>query len=98
MADLTVANTIRDQLGRRFAVMTGAKNWLGSDNSLSFKIGRNARGITHVRVTLRPDDLYNVEFLACRGSSVDLKTVAGGVYADRLAEVIGAHVQMEVTL
>jgi hypothetical protein len=98
MADLTVANTIRDQLGRRFAVMTGAKNWLGSDKSLSFKIGRNSMGITHVKVTLRPDDLYNVEFLACRGSSVKHKAAALGIYADRLADVIGAHVQMAVTL
>jgi hypothetical protein len=98
MTDLTVANTIKAQLGNKFAVMTGAKNWLGSDKGLSFKIGRNAKGVTHVRVTLRPDDLYNVEFMACRGSSVKSKGASMGIYAEQLAETIGAHTGMEVTL
>jgi hypothetical protein len=39
--DLTVANEIRNQLGgNRFAVMTGAHNFIGDANSLSFKLGR----------------------------------------------------------
>lgn len=83
--DLTVANTIREQLGgKRFDLMTGAKNFTGSDRALSFQIGRNAHGVTHVRVELNGRDLYDVKFFAVRGTSVKPKGEANDVYAEQL--------------
>lgn len=67
MADLAIAKTILEQLGgRRFTVMTGAKNFLGSEEekSLSFTLPRNFAkdGINRVKITLDPTDTYTVEF------------------------------------
>lgn len=76
--NVQVAEIIRAQLGgNRFAVMTGAKNWIALSNGrggVSFKIGKNARGVTHVRIVLGDDDLYSLEFLKCRG--VEIKTIS----------------------
>ena len=85
---MTTANTILDQLGgRRFIVMTGARNLVGGVNSLSMKIGRNEKKVTHVRITLNHLDLYDMEFLSIR--NLDVKTVdtASGIYADDLQRV-----------
>ncbi|HEX8551797.1 MAG TPA: hypothetical protein VF681_09605 [Abditibacteriaceae bacterium] len=97
-ASLTVANTIRQQLGNRFVVMTGACNWLGDARSLSFKIGRNSRGVTHVRVTLNDADLYDIEFIKARAGESNVICEAGDVYAEDLAENIGCNTRMAVTL
>ena len=87
MSNLQTANTILAQLGgKRFVVMTGAKNFVGSADSLGFSLpARFAKGgINKVRVTLTPDDLYTVEFFKLRG--VDIRVIAQveGIYADQL--------------
>ena len=42
MTDMTVARSILDQLGgARFVAMTGARDFVGSADSLTFKIGVN---------------------------------------------------------
>ena len=63
MADLTVAKTILQQLGgEHFVAMTGAKNFVGTEDSLTFEVGSNPKHVSHVRVTQTPDDLYAVTF------------------------------------
>ena len=63
MADLTAAKTILEQLGGEFFVaMTGAKNLVGTEDSLTFEVGRNPKHVSHVRVTQTPGDLYAVTF------------------------------------
>lgn len=64
-----VAKTIIDQLGgQRFAAMTGAKGWTAlqvneqQDGGVQFRIGRNAKSIHWVRVTLTYADTYTMEF------------------------------------
>lgn len=92
--DLTVANTIRDQLGgNRFTAMTGAKMFVGDTRSLSFQIGRNPKGVTHVKITLDADDTYTVEFFKFNRRSFELKTLASVsmVCADSLCSVFTAH-------
>jgi hypothetical protein len=85
MSDMTVAQTILEQLGgRRFIVMTGAKNFIGSHDHLSFRIGRNCHAITHVKITLTPWDLYDMTFHRLRGTDLKLVTEYDGVYADDL--------------
>lgn len=83
-----IAKTILEQLGgNRFVVMTGSKNFLGRPDGLSFKVGSNAKRVTHVRATLTPLDLYDVEFLNIRGTKISNFTPAIGVYADQLCKI-----------
>jgi hypothetical protein len=63
MTDMTVARSILDQLGgERFVAMTGARDFVGGADSLTFKIGVNPKRVSQVRVTLTPADLYSVTF------------------------------------
>lgn len=89
MTDMTVANTILQQLGgNRFAMMTGAKQFVGSADALLFAIGKGAKDkINKVRVTLTPDDLYTVEFFYIRGVNVKTVEKVEGVYNDMLQEI-----------
>jgi len=86
---MTVANTIKDQLGFRALWMIGAKRLSGDEKSLTFAIGRNAKAVTHVRITLTPLDLYDVEFLWCRaGSDIKTRDREDGIYCDMLRAAI----------
>src|SRR5215469_5789164 len=61
MADLTAAKTILEQLGgEHFVAMTGATDFVGTEDSLTFKVGSNPNHVSHVRVTQTPGDLYAV--------------------------------------
>lgn len=84
-----VAETILAQLGGvRFIAMTGAKNLVGGERYLSLKLGRNASSITHMTITLRGDDTYDVLFQRVRGVKVTEVSKHEGVYVDMLADVI----------
>jgi len=89
---LEVANTIAQQIGRQAFFMLGAKNLVGSENSLTFKIGRNAKSVSHIKVTLEPSDTYKVEAIRVRKSQGVLtsKVVESrdDVYVDSLHTVI----------
>jgi hypothetical protein len=96
---MEIAKTILQQLGgNRFAVMTGAKNFVGGHRELSFKVGRNAKGVTHVKITLTPDDLYTVEAFKVRG--FDSRTVdkREGVYVDDLQRTFTAMTGLDTHL
>ena len=67
-SDLEVARTIASQIGRGSMRMLGAKDFVGDSKSLTFRVGRNAKGVTHIKITLDPDDTYTVEFFAVRRS------------------------------
>ena len=59
-----IAKTILQQLGgNKFIAMTGAKNLGSTNKSLQFKIGRNSKSISHVIITLKSSDLYEMEFI-----------------------------------
>ncbi len=84
MADMTVANTILAQLGgRRFTVMTGARNFLGSADRLQMDV-RGQNRINRVVVILDPSDTYTLKAYRIRG--LDCREVASesGIYADTL--------------
>lgn len=97
---MTVATTILAQLGgNRFVAMTGAKNLLGSANSLTMKIGSNASGVTHVRITLTAMDDYQMEFLKVRDTKPPQPIAfAEGVYAEDLARIFTAKTGLETRL
>lgn len=59
-----IANTILRQLGgNKFMVMTGAKQFVAIENGIRFRIGRNATQTNMIRITLRADDTYKMEFI-----------------------------------
>lgn len=92
--DMTVANEIARQMGgtRRIALMTGAKNFMGDANSLSFKLpsGKSRDGINYVKVTLDADDTYTVTFTRLgRAPSfkvTEVKSVSM-IYCDQLIDL-----------
>jgi hypothetical protein len=96
MSDMTVAMTILDQLGgHKFRVMTGAKNFIGAENSLSFTLpgggGFTKHGINHVKVILTPRDTYDMQFYRVRKSrglpTLTQVTSFSDVYFDQLQEL-----------
>ena len=94
-----VAKTILQQLGgNRFIAMTGAKNFGSSKNSLQFKIGRNSKSISHVIITLKSSDLYDVEFIRIRGVKRTVVKKLKGVYADQLGTMFKKYTGMNVRL
>lgn len=99
--NLDTAKTILEQLGgNRFLAMTGARDLTGSNDSLTFKIGKGAkRGINAVRVTLDPTDTYTVEFIKIgRGWNVSTLETVGMVYGDSLRAVFTEHTGFLVSL
>jgi hypothetical protein len=92
----TIPQTILAQLGgNRFAAMTGARNFVAGECSLSFRVGRNAKAVAFVTVTLGTDDLYTVEFL---GRTYTVKARAEGVYADQMAAIFTLHTDLYTSL
>lgn len=99
MSDMTVANTILQQLGgRMFTMMTGAKNFTGTENSLTFRIGQNCHKINGVRITLTPADTYTVEFLRIRKFEVKTASKHEDIYFDQLRELFTAQTGMYTSL
>lgn len=100
--DMTVANTILEQLGgNRFRVMTGAKNFIGDTKSLTFRLPGNGfckDGINCVRVTLNPSDTYTIEFLKIRGMKVATVKTMSDVYSDRLRPLVAETTGLALSL
>lgn len=84
-----IALTTLNQLGgKKFIAMTGAKNIsYDSDGTLRFRIGRNAKSINAVCITLTPMDTYTMEFFRVRNLEITLVGEYTNVYADNLQEV-----------
>lgn len=81
-----VAQTILEQLGgKRFLLMTGAREMVGDDRSLSFRLpqGFAQNDIVRVQIELTPADLYNVTFWDHKGRIVRALTE---MYWDGLQE------------
>lgn len=99
--DKQQAQTLMDQIGHRARVMIGAKQFAFGEQGLSFRIGRNAKGVTHVRINLNGLDLYDMEFLACRAGrnpSIKIKARHDNVYADMLNGIIEQETGMYTSL
>lgn len=62
-----IANIILRQLGgNKFVAMTGAKQFVAIERGIRFRIGRNATRTNMMRITLRGDDTYKMEFIYIR--------------------------------
>ena len=103
MANLDIAKTILEQLGgHRFSVMTGAKNFVGHPDGLSFRLpgggGFCRGGINYVKVTLTPADTYTVTFSRVRGAKVTVVDEAWDVYADGLRAAFSRATGLHLSL
>lgn len=113
-SDLTAANEIRNQIGRKALFMLGAYNIAGSssENFLSFKI-KGSRKVNYIKITLNESDLYDMEFgkmgkklnkeyaaIGMKIYSDTYKVVAeeNGVYSDMLHKLIEKHTGLLTSL
>ncbi len=101
MTDMTVANTIAQQIGNRAFLMMGTRHKLGDDCSLTFDC-RGSRNVNKIRVTLNGLDLYDLTFwkVTRRNGQFKVKVVeqVKGVYFDGLRDAIervtGLHLSL----
>lgn len=101
MTDMTVPNTILQQLGgRTFKLMTGASNFSGTENALTFKLPSNItrNHISHVRVTLCPSDTYKMEFIHVRGMKIKTISEHEDIYAEDLCELFRRETGLETRM
>jgi hypothetical protein len=92
---LTVSQAILAQLGGESFVMTsGATGLVASADSLTFKLGRNPRRVTHVRVTVTHDGLYDMTFFTIGKGPQSYD----GIHPEMLQEVFGANVGLSSAL
>ncbi len=101
--DTTVAGTILEQLGgQRFIVMTGAKNLIGTENSLSFRLpgagGFCKNSINVVRIELLPSDTYRISFGRIRGSKMTAVAQHEDIYVEQLREVFTSETGLATSL
>ena len=86
-----VPATIFQQLGAgRFVAMTGARNFLGSAEALSFRLpgqGFCKNGINGVRVRLTASDDYEITATKIRAGQLVTIEQRDGVYHDQLRDV-----------
>lgn len=105
---MDVSNTILQQLGgRRFIAMTGAKQFVGGDDTLSFQIAAaNEKKIKGCRIRLDASDTYTVTFLTKAkkdpvfGMSVgmDVAVERSGLYAEDLQRVFTSVTGLDTRL
>lgn len=108
-----VARTILEQLGgKRFQVMTGAKNAvaLGPDSGAPYgglqfalptgfsQLNGKPTGINRVIIKLNSSDTYDIEFGGARGTAYTVKATAEGIYADSLREVFTRYTGLDTSL
>jgi len=84
--------------GNRFIAMTGAKGFAFSDKYMSFKIGRNSKGINFVRIGHNAMDTYDMEFGFVSVKGIKVKKKVKGVYADMLGTMFKKCTGMNVSL
>lgn len=89
--------------GGAFLAMTGSRDFVYDDaaRTLTFKVGKNDRKVTHVRITVEPSDTYRVEFLRVvtrGGYRVDTLRDESLVFVDALRRVFTAGTGLDVSL
>ena len=99
-----VAQTILDQLGgRRFGMMTGAKNFSSHpEGALSFRLpgsgGFTKDGINHVKITLTPADTYDIAYGKVRGTTFKVVHESKDIYAEDLQRNFRENTGLETSM
>ena len=95
-----IAATILSQLGGagRLVAMTGAKFFTSHpEGGLSFKIGRNSKGVNYCKISLTSDDLYTVDFTRVTFKKITAKGTTEGAYCDMLVDLFENATGMYLT-
>lgn len=87
MTDLTVANTIRIQIGYKALFMLGATNLTEGENFLFFKI-KGSKKANFVKITLDPTDTYTMTFSKARAGKMKVTDEVSGLFCDDMLDVI----------
>jgi len=96
MTDMTVANTIAEQLGRQALYMMGAKNLVGSEDALSFHVSSGK--YNGIRITLNANDLYDISYLKIRKYQIVKEVVDENVYAEDMRKFIEKQTGLYLSL
>jgi|LNFM01.1.fsa_nt_gb hypothetical protein len=99
------ATIIRNQIGKRALFMIGAKDLWSENEGRTFrcKVGRNAKGVNLLQITLADDDTYTVKFSSLRRKKGEYAQTAKviaeveGVHVDSLHATIEEHTGMVTT-
>ena len=98
---MSTASIIRDQVGNMAFTMMVARDLIDTGTGLRWRVGRNAKRVQWIQVTLKADDTYTVTFIRMkRAPSYEVVTLAehDGVYFDMLHGIIEAETGMYLTL
>lgn len=100
--DMTIATEINRQINvlskNQFRMMTGAKDFVGGENFLMFRIGQNCHKINKVKITLMPNDTYTMEFFRIRGANFTVAATHEDVYAEDMLSIFERETGMYVRL
>ena len=96
------AQTAMNQIGNKALYMIGAKDFVTGTSdgkkSLVFKVMRNSKGVSHIRMRLSSMDLYDMDFLAIRAGKIKIKSKVKGVYGDQLGAMIKKNTGLNIRL
>lgn len=103
MSNQEVAKAILSQLGgRMFQMMTGAKGFTSTPDSLSFRLpgggGFTRDGINAVRIELDPMDTYTVKFYRVRGVKLTLVSEHEDIMVDELRALFTRATGLDTSL
>lgn len=101
MSNLDKANIILEQLGgKKFIAMTGANHFAGTNDSLTFRLpSRFAQnGINLVKIRIKDNDLYNVEFLKRWAKNIKVIANHDDLYADMLKKIFTSETGLDTHL
>ena len=97
MTDLTIANTIKFQLGVKALYMMGAKYFTGDYDSLSFKICASKK-VSNIKIKLEGDDTYTMTFYKISKLKVKIIDIIKDVYFDNLLNLISIICEIDVKI
>lgn len=95
MSDLTVAKTMLEQIKMidpRALMAWGAKEFVGSDNSLRFRSSGLVKNKGIVTIRLNSMDLYDIEFGKIRNHEYKVVNRMEDIYAEDMVAVIDGMV------
>ena len=93
-----IAKEIANQIGHKAFCMLGAKNYGAGENYLSFRIGKNAKKVNYVKITLNGLDLYDVEYGRVYNLKYTVKSTENNLYFDMLHGSIEKNTSMYTSL
>jgi hypothetical protein len=97
---MTVAQMILSQLGgNRFILMTGSKDFVGSENSLTFSFPKKNK-LNRMKIVLNEWDTYDIEFGLYSPSKFEyeVRVIQKDLYAEALAPMFEKYTGMYTSI